>query len=582
MRSNWIKKGAIALCLTLCLLPLLPGVVGLILSAFGYIPVLNQFNFSLSGFYALYSWPGIGHSISLTLWISLFSTLIATLITFSILSSCWQTRFWQKIVLLITPILALPHVAFAIGFVFLFSSSGFISRILVETNLSDLLTQWQLIKDPYGIGLITVLVVKEVPFLLFMSIAISKQLNIKQTLIAASSLGYSPAQTWQKIIFPQWLPKIRYSLFAVAAYGLSVVDMSLVIGPSQPPTFPILIWQWLNDANLLTLQKASSGSLILVVLCLGVFAIIRLFEFLFITYLRQWQINGRRAIYAPGTPFIIGTFCISFAIIPILMLWTFALRWRFPDILPSRWSLRFWTQEWPYLAEIMLTSSIIAILSASIAIVLAISLHELFPKELAHKKSHRLIKFLILIPMFAPQLALLFGMQVSTLFIESIFQHNPYFYWVTWAHLFFIFPYVFLALDGPWRSYDNRLSLTAASLGLSPLKTWWHVKRPILISAIWVAWALGISVSLSQYLPTLMLGAGRVSTLTTEAVALSSGHDRRVSAIYALLQSLLPLAFYLIAVIASHRAEKRVYNTMLNNKTKSTTLNLLQRWKFKL
>jgi putative thiamine transport system permease protein len=43
------------------------------------------------------------------------------------------------------------------------------------------------------------------------------------------------------------------------------------------------------------------------------------------------------------------------------------------------------------------------------------------------------------------------------------------------------------------------------------------------------------------YLPTLFAGSGRVATLTTEAVTLASGEDRRVTAVWALLQALLPL-----------------------------------------
>ena len=59
------------------------------------------------------------------------------------------------------------------------------------------------------------------------------------------------------------------------------------------------------------------------------------------------------------------------------------------------------------------------------------------------------------------------------------------------------------------------------------------------------------SVSLAQYLPTLMLGAGRISSITTEAVALTSGFDRRVTAIYAIWQALLPLFFFSFAILIS-------------------------------
>ncbi|MCV5737738.1 ABC transporter permease, partial [Escherichia coli] len=69
------------------------------------------------------------------------------------------------------------------------------------------------------------------------------------------------------------------------------------------------------------------------------------------------------------------------------------------------------------------------------------------------------------------------------------------------------------------------------------MQAWLKVKLPILLPAIAFAWAIGISVSLAQYLPTLVLGAGRISTITTEAVALSSGFDRRVTAIYAIWQA---------------------------------------------
>ena len=40
------------------------------------------------------------------------------------------------------------------------------------------------------------------------------------------------------------------------------------------------------------------------------------------------------------------------------------------------------------------------------------------------------------------------------------------------------------------------------------------------------------------------MGAGRIATLTTEAVTLSSASDRRVTGVYATLQTVLPFAAY--------------------------------------
>ena len=66
--------------------------------------------------------------------------------------------------------------------------------------------------------------------------------------------------------------------------------------------------------------------------------------------------------------------------------------------------------------------------------------------------------------------------------------------------------------------------------------------RPLLLSV-----AVAFAVSVGQYLPTLFAGAGRVATLTTEAVTLASGADRRVIGTWALLQAAFPLAVYLMA-----------------------------------
>ena len=115
--------------------------------------------------------------------------------------------------------------------------------------------------------------------------------------------------------------------------------------------------------------------------------------------------------------------------------------------------------------------------------------------------------------------------------------------------MFFAFPFVYLALDGPWRSYDNNYTRAALSLGKTPLFVFFHIKVKLLLPAILYAWAVGASVSLAQYLPTLMLGGGRIATVTTEAVALSSGFDRRVTAIYAIWQAILPFVFFVSAIL---------------------------------
>ena len=71
----------------------------------------------------------------------------------------------------------------------------------------------------------------------------------------------------------------------------------------------------------------------------------------------------------------------------------------------------------------------------------------------------------------------------------------------------------------------------------------------MLLKPALVASAVGFAVSVGQYLPTLLIGGGRWPTITTEAVALASGGDRRVIGVYAFVQMLLPFIGFALATI---------------------------------
>ena len=142
-------------------------------------------------------------------------------------------------------------------------------------------------------------------------------------------------------------------------------------------------------------------------------------------------------------------------------------------------------------------------------------------------------------PLLVPQIAFLYGFQVVLVQLGLDGRWLA----VAWAHLVFVLPYVFLSLADPWRALDPRYPRSAAALGVTP----WQA---LLAGAgcrcsrgrSRVAFAIGFAVSVGQYLPTLFAGAGRIATLTTEAVTLSSGGDRRVLGVYTFLQAALPLA----------------------------------------
>jgi putative thiamine transport system permease protein len=148
--------------------------------------------------------------------------------------------------------------------------------------------------------------------------------------------------------------------------------------------------------------------------------------------------------------------------------------------------------------------------------------------------------WLLYMPLLVPQVAFLFGVQV--LLVRA--RLDATLLAVVWAHLVFVLPYFFLSLADPWRAFDARYARTASSLGASKWRVFWRIKLPILLKPTLIACAVAFAVSVAQYLPTLFAGSGRVATLTTEAVTLASGDDRRVTAVWAILQALLPFVAF--------------------------------------
>jgi putative thiamine transport system permease protein len=231
-----------------------------------------------------------------------------------------------------------------------------------------------------------------------------------------------------------------------------------------------------------------------------------------------------------------------------LVLWSLSWRWSFPGALPDSWSLLAWKDGVADWGSSALTTAVIAALSSVLSLLLALGWLEAEYRGATSRA--RWADALIYLPLLLPQIVLMPGIYALMLWSGLRPGIGP----VVWGHAFFVFPYVMLALSDPWRRFDVRLLQAAASLGAGPFRQFITIRMPTLAVSVTTALAIGFSVSVALYVPTLFAGAGRVDTLTTEAVALSSGSDRRVAAVHGVLQMLLPLAVFLLALAAAGRS----------------------------
>jgi putative thiamine transport system permease protein len=531
-------------------LPIVVGLAGTVLPAFGYLPAIGATVPGFGPWAALFSYPGFWPAVRFSFTTGLAATIIALALAAGLCASLRGTMPLRRVEAVLAPLLAAPHAAIAIGLAFVLAPSGWVVRLI-----SPWLTGWRsppdvaTIGDRYGVALVVGLLVKEVPYLLLIIMAALNQVSVAPQLKAARALGYSRGVAWIKIVFPQVYAQIRLPIFVVLAFSMSVVDMALVLGPSEPAPLSILALRWFSAPDVSRYPPAAAAALVQLGLVGIVIGLWMAGEVVARRLGRIWIARGDRGWSSePGLKALraltVVTFVLGMAALLSLVLWSFAWRWAYPAPLPTAWTLDNWQSHLDSVVWPLSNTLLVALATTAIGGVLVVGWLETPQRRLV-----RSVIWAIYLPLLLPQIAFLFGMQVSLIWIHL----DGTLVAVIWSHLVFVVPYMLIALADPWFSLDRRYARAAASLGASPWRILIRIKLPILLRPLLIAAAIGFSVSVAQYLPTLFTGSGRVPTLTTEAVTLASGADRRITGVLAFLQTILPLLVYAGALFVPGR-----------------------------
>ncbi|PCD76527.1 ABC transporter permease [Pseudothioclava arenosa] len=482
--------------------------------------------------------PGLAVGLRLTLVTGVGATLLSLAVSIPLARWLWArgaARGW------LAPFLAVPHAALGLGLAFLLAPSGWLVRLL-----SPWATGWNLppqlvtVGDPWGVTLILGLLLKEAPFLILVTLVAAANLPVARIMAEGRSLGYRPGQVWLRLIWPQLYPSLRLPLFIVLAFSLSVVDMALLLGPSHPPTLAVQILRLFTAPDPALQGPAAMLSLLLLGVMAGAIGLWIGAERVLAALARRWLRRGVRGGWRlDAAPVLaVSGVALGAGAAGVLLLWSLATRWHFPAALPEGLSMAAWrAARWvaPAAETLLIGAAVILV-----ALLLALIWLE------AEDRSGRRLRLgaFIVLPLLVPQIGFLQGLAAGFLHLGL----PPGRIAVIWAELLFVFPYVLLALAGPWRALDPQQVIAAASLGAGPWRRLWRIKLPLLAGPLATAAAIGFAVSAAQFLAVLLPGAGRVQVLATEAVALASGADRRLSALHGLLLAALPLIGYAAAL----------------------------------
>ena len=481
---------------------------------------------------------------------SLSSGLLSTagaLAVATLLLAGWQgTRVARVLERLLSPLLAVPHAAAALGLAFLIAPSGWAMRFAAAPLGLDRPPDALVVQDPWGLALTAGLIAKEVPFLLLMMLAALPQADPARRLRVARSLGQGRVAAWLKAVFPTVYAQVRLPVLVVLVYGMTNVDVAAILGPSTPPTLSVQVTRWMVDPDLSMRAVGAAGAVVQLALVIAALGLWVGGERVVARIGLVWTARARGLPEAPAR--VAGAALGAVSAVAVLgglaalALWSVAARWRFPDPWPEALTARTWMRHGPEMLEVATATLALAVVATAVSLLLVVGCLE---AEHRHRLGPNRALWLLYLPLLVPQIAFLPGLALLPLWLGVSGGWGA----VAAVHVVFVLPYVFLSLAGPWRAWDPRVARVASGLGRGPEAVLWRLRLPMLLAPVLTAAAVGMAVSVGQYLPTLLIGGGRTATLTTEAVALAAGGDRRAIGAWGIGQAGAAFAPFALALL---------------------------------
>ena len=216
----------------------------------------------------------------------------------------------------------------------------------------------------------------------------------------------------------------------------------------------------------------------------------------------------------------------------LLLLWSFANRWPIPYLFPQTFTLRGWErlatgyfQIWQVMGASIFLSLMVGILAVLFATLAAraICLYR-FP-------GRKWIEGLAMLPIIVP--ATVFGMGSYMVFIHLGVHHTLFA--VIISHLIATLPFSLRIMIETTRMTSARLEEQARVLGANTFAGFWHGSLPALAPGLFSAWAIAFLFSYTQYFLTLLIGGGKIKTLSILVMPMIEGADQTISSVYSLV-----------------------------------------------
>ena len=240
--------------------------------------------------------------------------------------------------------------------------------------------------------------------------------------------------------------------------------------------------------------------------------------------------------------------------VAVMLIWSITERWPWPRLLPEYMSLRTMKELFfgsAKLPRILMSSMSLALAVAILGTVIGIMTAR--ATELYGFRGREVVYHLTFLPLLVPGTVFAMGIQITLIRLGL----SDTVAGVILVHLIAAVPYCITIMTDVTQAVGKKLEEQAMVLGANPWEAFFSATLPSLLPGILSSMSMGFILSYSQYFTTLMVGGGRVKTISLVLVPYIQSGDRSLSAAYSVAFVGSALAVFFVFETVIHVYQKR-------------------------
>ncbi len=214
-------------------------------------------------------------SIVYTIYISVVPTLISLILGIYMgIAVHFNIKKKNKLNKIIQIPIIIPYTVYIFCIILILMQTGIVSRSVMNLNIIDTANDFPLlIYDKFGVGIILVYVLKQVPFVYF--IIISSLSNMDRKYIdVALNLGSSKIQILREIVLPYLRNSIMTAFFIVFAFNFGSFEAPFLLGNPKYNTLPVLSYKYFISSDI---DKRSYSMVINTIMIIAVVILLHIY-----------------------------------------------------------------------------------------------------------------------------------------------------------------------------------------------------------------------------------------------------------------------------------------------------------------